>query len=174
MIFKIVFTVKRTRWLLMHTNSGRFSFLPFYWVYNLLISNTTLAISLTLRLPMQAHSRAMETTRSISQITVNFFNTLDTHATNLSQIVEEAQTDNDQKLFELEKKFEVIKLSIWRSITHIHAYPVYYTSLCICRNALRMKKDNFWKRLQNCLLALILGRKNWYDPSFHLQNLYVF
>ncbi|WOG87544.1 hypothetical protein DCAR_0206772 [Daucus carota subsp. sativus] len=54
----------------------------------------------------EAHSRAMETTRSISQITVNFFNTLDTHASNLSQIVEEAQTDNDQKLSELEKKFE--------------------------------------------------------------------
>ncbi|KAK1394579.1 kinesin-like protein KIN-5D [Heracleum sosnowskyi] len=54
----------------------------------------------------EAHSRAVETTRSISQITVKFFNTLDTHATNLSQIVEEAQTDNDQKLFELEKKFE--------------------------------------------------------------------
>ncbi|KAL8089767.1 hypothetical protein AgCh_039305 [Apium graveolens] len=54
----------------------------------------------------EAHSRAMETTRSISQITVNFFNTLDTHASNLSQIVEHAQTDNDQKLSELEKKFE--------------------------------------------------------------------
>lgn len=54
----------------------------------------------------EAHSRAMETTRSISQITVNFFNTLDTHASNLSEIVEEAQTDNDQKLSELEKKFE--------------------------------------------------------------------
>lgn len=59
---------------------------------------------------MQAHSRAMETTQSISEITVAFFNTLDTHASNLGQIVEEAQTDNDQKLSELEKKFEVVKL----------------------------------------------------------------
>ncbi|KAK9280536.1 hypothetical protein L1049_014228 [Liquidambar formosana] len=54
----------------------------------------------------EAHSRAVETTRSISKITVNFFKTLDMHASKLSQIVEEAQTVNDQKLFELEKKFE--------------------------------------------------------------------
>ncbi|GMP89151.1 hypothetical protein CsSME_00040843 [Camellia sinensis var. sinensis] len=54
----------------------------------------------------EAHSRAVATTRSISQITVNFFQTLDMHASKLSEIVEEAQTVNDQKLSELEKKFE--------------------------------------------------------------------
>ncbi|KAK6142057.1 hypothetical protein DH2020_013886 [Rehmannia glutinosa] len=54
----------------------------------------------------EAHSRAIETTRSISQITVNFFKNLDGHALNLGQIVEEAQTSNDQKLSELEEKFE--------------------------------------------------------------------
>ncbi|XP_073064697.1 kinesin-like protein KIN-5D [Primulina eburnea] len=54
----------------------------------------------------EAHSRAVETTRSISQITVNFFKTLDGHATKLGQIVEEAQTTNNWKLSELEKKFE--------------------------------------------------------------------
>ncbi|KAK6142214.1 hypothetical protein DH2020_000011 [Rehmannia glutinosa] len=54
----------------------------------------------------EAHSRAIETTRSISQITVNFFKNLDGHALNLGQIVEEAQTTNDQKLSELEEKFE--------------------------------------------------------------------
>ncbi|PSR90014.1 Kinesin-like protein [Actinidia chinensis var. chinensis] len=54
----------------------------------------------------EAHSRAVATTRSISQITVNFFKTLDMHASKLSEIVEEAQTFNDQKLSELEKKFE--------------------------------------------------------------------
>ncbi|XP_041991078.1 kinesin-like protein KIN-5D [Salvia splendens] len=54
----------------------------------------------------EAHSRAVETTRSISQITVNFFRTLDGHASMLGQIFEEAQTNNDQKLSELEKKFE--------------------------------------------------------------------
>lgn len=58
---------------------------------------------------IQAHSRTVETTRSISQITVNFFKTLDMHASNLSHIVEEAQIVNDQKLSELEKKFEVSK-----------------------------------------------------------------
>lgn len=96
----------------MHNNSGRLvSLLPFYFVCKLVMSNMTLLVLMLTSL-IQAHSRAMETTRSISQITVNFFNTLDTHATNLSQIVKEAQTDNDQKLFELEKKFEVSKLSV--------------------------------------------------------------
>ncbi|KAL0436844.1 UNVERIFIED_CONTAM: Kinesin-like protein KIN-5D [Sesamum radiatum] len=54
----------------------------------------------------EAHSRAVESTRSISQITVNFFKTLDGHASKLGEIVEEAQAINDQKLSELEKKFE--------------------------------------------------------------------
>uniref|UniRef100_A0A5B7A4Y4 Kinesin motor domain-containing protein n=1 Tax=Davidia involucrata TaxID=16924 RepID=A0A5B7A4Y4_DAVIN len=54
----------------------------------------------------EAHSRAVVTSRSISQITLNFFQTLDTHALKLSQIVEEAQTVNHEKLSELEKKFE--------------------------------------------------------------------
>ncbi|KAK1589136.1 hypothetical protein Q3G72_030853 [Acer saccharum] len=54
----------------------------------------------------QAHSRAVENVRSVSKITVNFFKTLDSHASNLGQIVEEAQTVNDQKLSEFEKKFE--------------------------------------------------------------------
>ncbi|KAL3530672.1 hypothetical protein ACH5RR_009994 [Cinchona calisaya] len=54
----------------------------------------------------EAHHRAVTTTRSISQITVNFFKTLDIHVSNLGQIVEEAQSVNDQKLSDLEKKFE--------------------------------------------------------------------
>ncbi|XP_022852560.1 kinesin-like protein KIN-5D [Olea europaea var. sylvestris] len=54
----------------------------------------------------EAYTRAIATTRSISQITVNFFKTLDMHASKLGEIVEEAQTTNDQKLSELEKKFE--------------------------------------------------------------------
>uniref|UniRef100_A0A803PWF6 Kinesin motor domain-containing protein n=1 Tax=Cannabis sativa TaxID=3483 RepID=A0A803PWF6_CANSA len=54
----------------------------------------------------QAHARAVETARSISKITVNFFKTLDIHASNLTQIVEEAQGVNDQKLSAFEKKFE--------------------------------------------------------------------
>lgn len=57
----------------------------------------------------QAHTRAVAITRSISQINVNFFKTLDMHATELGQIVEEAQVVNDEQLSELEKKFEVIK-----------------------------------------------------------------
>ncbi|KAK4255008.1 hypothetical protein QN277_008071 [Acacia crassicarpa] len=54
----------------------------------------------------EAHARAVDTTRAISKTTVNFFETLDMHASNLTQILEEAQVVNDQKLCELEKKFE--------------------------------------------------------------------
>ncbi|KAK4408883.1 Kinesin-like protein KIN-5D [Sesamum angolense] len=54
----------------------------------------------------EAHTRTIETTRSISQTTANFFKTLDGHASKLGHIVEEAQTTNDEKLSELEKKFE--------------------------------------------------------------------
>ncbi|XP_042509913.1 kinesin-like protein KIN-5D [Macadamia integrifolia] len=54
----------------------------------------------------EGQSRAMETTRSISKITVNFFKALDMHASKFTQIVEEAQSVHDQKLCELEKKFE--------------------------------------------------------------------
>ncbi|KAG1337970.1 kinesin-like protein KIN-5A [Cocos nucifera] len=50
--------------------------------------------------------RAVETTRSISKITTDFFQTLDVHASKLNKILEESQTVHDQKLFELEKKFE--------------------------------------------------------------------
>ncbi|XP_050233061.1 kinesin-like protein KIN-5D [Mercurialis annua] len=54
----------------------------------------------------EAHSRGVESARSVSKITVNFFKTLDSHASNLSEIVEEAQIVNNQKLSDLEKKFE--------------------------------------------------------------------
>ncbi|XP_047976646.1 kinesin-like protein KIN-5D [Salvia hispanica] len=54
----------------------------------------------------EAHCRAVETTRSISQITVNFFKTVDGHASKLGEIVEESQTVTDHKLSDLEKKFE--------------------------------------------------------------------
>ncbi|KAG7036905.1 Kinesin-like protein KIN-5D [Cucurbita argyrosperma subsp. argyrosperma] len=54
----------------------------------------------------QAHARAVETTRSVSKITSNFIKTLDMHASKLTHIVEDAQSVNEQKLSELEKKFE--------------------------------------------------------------------
>ncbi|KAK6926875.1 Kinesin motor domain [Dillenia turbinata] len=54
----------------------------------------------------EAHTRAIETTRSISKITVKFFQTLDLHASKLTEIVDEAQDVNNNKLSELEKKFE--------------------------------------------------------------------
>ncbi|GLT33853.1 hypothetical protein SLA2020_084100 [Shorea laevis] len=54
----------------------------------------------------QAHSRAVETARSVSKIAVNFFETLDMHACKFTQIVGEAQKVNDKKLSEFEKKFE--------------------------------------------------------------------
>uniref|UniRef100_A0A803KS51 Kinesin motor domain-containing protein n=1 Tax=Chenopodium quinoa TaxID=63459 RepID=A0A803KS51_CHEQI len=54
----------------------------------------------------EAHSRTVETARSISKVTLNFFNTLDVHASKLTCIVEEAQTVNEQKLSDLEREFE--------------------------------------------------------------------
>jgi len=64
---------------------------------------------------IQAHARAVESTRAVSKITVNFFETIDRHASSLTRIVEEAQLVNDQKLCELEKKFEVLGVpSFWR------------------------------------------------------------
>nr|XP_010937758.1 kinesin-like protein KIN-5A [Elaeis guineensis] len=54
----------------------------------------------------EGHLRAVETTRSISVISSNFFHTLDVHASKLSRILEETQTVQDQQLRELEKKFE--------------------------------------------------------------------
>lgn len=62
---------------------------------------------------MQAHSRAVETSRSISNTTKNFFDTLDVHATKLTKIVEEGQIVNDQKLMELERKFEVTRFVLY-------------------------------------------------------------
>ncbi|XP_068667950.1 kinesin-like protein KIN-5D [Aristolochia californica] len=54
----------------------------------------------------EGYARAVETTRSISKITVNFFKTLDAHAAKLGRLLEESQSVHDQKLRELEKKFE--------------------------------------------------------------------
>lgn len=55
----------------------------------------------------QAHGRAVETARSVSKITVNFYQTLDMHASKLTEIMEDAHAVNDEKLSEFEKKFEV-------------------------------------------------------------------
>ena len=54
----------------------------------------------------------METTRSISKVTTNFFYTLDVHASKLNKILEETQTVQDQQLCDLEKKFEVALFAI--------------------------------------------------------------
>lgn len=54
----------------------------------------------------KAHSQAVDSARSVSKVTVEFFKTLDTHATKLTGIVEEAQTVNHRKLSEFENKFE--------------------------------------------------------------------
>ncbi|MQM17248.1 hypothetical protein Taro_050219 [Colocasia esculenta] len=54
----------------------------------------------------KGYLRAVESTRSISKVTTNFFQTLDVHASNLNRIMEETQAVQDQNLSELEKKFE--------------------------------------------------------------------
>jgi len=68
---------------------------------------------------MQAHARAVENTRAVSKITVNFFETLHMHASNLIQIVEESQSTNDQKLYELQKKFEVTEVPFFVEFAQI-------------------------------------------------------
>ncbi|KAJ6804908.1 putative 125 kDa kinesin-related protein [Iris pallida] len=55
---------------------------------------------------LEQHLRSVETARSISKITTNFFHTLDVHASKLSKIVEESQTVQYQQLRHLEKNFE--------------------------------------------------------------------
>ncbi|KAJ3676388.1 hypothetical protein LUZ60_003800 [Juncus effusus] len=54
----------------------------------------------------EGYLRAVEATRGISSITSNFFDSLDTHASNLSNILEQSQTVQNTQLFELERKFE--------------------------------------------------------------------
>ncbi|KAI0498240.1 hypothetical protein KFK09_021481 [Dendrobium nobile] len=54
----------------------------------------------------EGHLRTVETTRSISNTTINFFDTLDIHVSKLSKILEETQTSQYQQLSELERKFE--------------------------------------------------------------------
>jgi len=61
----------------------------------------------------------VENTRAVSKITVNFFETLHMHASNLIQIVEESQFTNDQKLYELENKFEVTEACLFAEFTQI-------------------------------------------------------
>lgn len=69
---------------------------------------------------LQAHCRTITTSRSFSQITGNFFKTLDMHVSQLGDIVEDAQTVSDQKFSELEKKFEVM-MSVTRSFLNSKA-----------------------------------------------------
>uniref|UniRef100_R7W770 125 kDa kinesin-related protein n=1 Tax=Aegilops tauschii TaxID=37682 RepID=R7W770_AEGTA len=54
----------------------------------------------------EGHLRAVEASRSISNITVGFFHSLDVHASKLTSILEETQGVQDQQLIDLEKKFE--------------------------------------------------------------------
>lgn len=54
----------------------------------------------------EGYLRTVETTRSISKITTNFFDTLDVHASKLDKIMEESQNLQDHQLYELERKFE--------------------------------------------------------------------
>lgn len=80
---------------------------------------------------MQAHARAVENTRAVSKITVNFFETLHMHASNLIQIVEESQCTNDQKLDELQKKFEVTEVPSFVEFAQITIGKFLILLLCI-------------------------------------------
>ncbi|XP_074569890.1 kinesin-like protein KIN-5A [Curcuma longa] len=54
----------------------------------------------------EGHDRAIESTRSISKITSDFFETLDIHASKLTIFMEESQIIQNQQLHDLEKNFE--------------------------------------------------------------------
>jgi hypothetical protein len=56
---------------------------------------------------VQAIQRTIESTRIISKVNADFFATLETHSSKLSQFVEEMQIVHDKKLEDLEIKFEV-------------------------------------------------------------------
>lgn len=49
----------------------------------------------------------MESAKSVSTVMLDFFKTLDTHATKLTKLAEDAQNVNEQKLSAFTKKFEV-------------------------------------------------------------------
>ncbi|XP_049933922.1 kinesin-like protein KIN-5D isoform X2 [Nymphaea colorata] len=70
------------------------------------ISNQERKLTSFVEQQRQGHFRTVEATRSISKIAVDFFKTLDVHASKISQLLEETQTCQDKKLCELEKKFE--------------------------------------------------------------------
>ncbi|XP_048633774.1 kinesin-like protein KIN-5A [Brassica napus] len=52
------------------------------------------------------HSRSIESAKSVSEVMLDFFKTLDTHACKLTKLAEEAQNVNEQKLSAFTKKFE--------------------------------------------------------------------
>lgn len=54
----------------------------------------------------EAIQRTIESTRVISKVNTDFFATLESHASKLSQFVEEMQIVHDKKLEDLERKFE--------------------------------------------------------------------
>lgn len=54
----------------------------------------------------EGHLRTVEATRSISNTTIDFFDTLDIHVSKLSKILEQTQASQYQQLSELERKFE--------------------------------------------------------------------
>ncbi|WZY89935.1 hypothetical protein YC2023_046670 [Brassica napus] len=52
------------------------------------------------------HSRSIESAKSVSEVMLDFFKTLDTHACKLTKLAEDAQNVNEQKLSAFTKKFE--------------------------------------------------------------------
>ncbi|KAJ6425533.1 hypothetical protein OIU84_026163 [Salix udensis] len=54
----------------------------------------------------QGHSKTLQLTRSMSEAMMNFFETLGTHTSSLTRIMEGTQKINGQKLYDLAKEFE--------------------------------------------------------------------
>lgn len=76
------------------------------------------------------HSRSMESAKSVSEVMLDFFKTLDTHAAKLTKLADDAQNVNEQKLSAFTKKFEVGFLLFSLSfLKHNHFYNDYDSSI---------------------------------------------
>lgn len=94
------------------------------------------------------HSRSIESAKSVSEVMLDFFKTLDTHACKLTKLAEDAQNVNEQKLSAFTKKFEVgfCYFSLSNSTTQ-----AFYNELCFLpfRNQLQMKRNKCLRKWQS-------------------------
>lgn len=92
----------------------------------------------------QNGSRTYETTQLISRVTVNFFKNVSTYVSKVTQMVEEAQRIHEQKLYALEKKYEVGFHYIPSFACNEQLITPFFDGLnFFCRNMLITRKGNY-------------------------------